>query len=351
MSEGISFIADRAVIGTSSAVRTVMTQTPDPAAPPEDQTDPLVLVPDSGDTGQPSAHGGRATGELVHRPDADDAFPVEWTRLAEHRYLVVADWPAAHRFFAPLPGGVQDPLLVAETMRQTAMMLAHAEYGVPADHHFVMWDMAYALATADFGLSDASGRVDVVVECSEVQMRARSLAGMRVRLTFQRGGRLLATSTGSLSCTSERAYRRLRGDRLDSAGDRVPLLDGVPPERVGRRDPRDVVLAPSEEGPGWRLRLDTAHPTLFARANDHVPGMLLLEAARQAAVALTPEGRFLPASLAIAFHRYAELDEPCLVRARRETSPEGDVSVHAEGVQGDETVFTATLGDTPEAAR
>ncbi|WP_244317521.1 ScbA/BarX family gamma-butyrolactone biosynthesis protein [Streptomyces bauhiniae] len=351
MSEGISFIADRADIGTSSAVRTVMTQAPDPAAPPEDQTDPLVLVPESGDTGQPPAHGGRATGELVHRPDADDAFPVEWTRLAEHRYLVVADWPAAHRFFAPLPGGVQDPLLVAETMRQTAMMLAHAEYGVPADHHFVMWDMEYALGTADFGLSDASGRVDVVVECSEVQMRARSLAGMRVRLTFERGGRLLATSTGSLSCTSDRAYRRLRGDKLAAAGDPVPLLDGVPPERVGRRDPRDVVLAPSEEGDGWRLRLDTAHPTLFARANDHVPGMVLLEAARQAAVALAPDGRFLPASLAIAFRRYAELNQPCLVRARRETSPEGEVSVHVEGVQGNEAVFTATLGDTPEATR
>lgn len=351
MSEGISFIAVRAAVGTSSAGRTVMTQAPDPAALPEEQTDPLVLVPDSADTGQPPSYGGRATGELVHRPDAADAFPVEWTRLAEHHYLVAADWPAGHRFFAPLPGGVQDPLLVAETTRQTAMMLAHAEYGVPAGHHFVMWDMEYALATADFDLSDASGRIDVVVECSEVQMRARSLAGMRVRLTFRRGGRLLATSAGSLSCTSERAYRRLRGDKLAAAGDPVPLLDGVPPERVGRRDPGDVVLAPAEDGSGWRLRLDTAHPTLFARANDHVPGMVLLEAARQAAVALAPEGRFVPASLTIAFHRYAELTEPCLVRARRETSPEGDVSVHVEGVQGDEAVFTATLGDTPEVVR
>lgn len=351
MSEGISFIADRADIGTSSAVRTVMTQASDPAAPPEDQTDPLVLVPDFGDTGQPPAHGGLATGELVHRPDADDAFPVEWTRLTEHRYLVAADWPAAHRFFAPLPGGVQDPLLVTETMRQTAMMLAHAEYGVPADHHFVMWDMEYALATADFGLADASGRVDVLVECTEVQMRARSLAGMRVRLTFERGSRPLATSTGSLSATSERAYRRLRGGKLDAAGDSIPLLEGIPAERVGRQDPRDVVLAPSEEGSGWRLRLDTAHPTLFARANDHVPGMVLLEAARQAAVALASDGRFLPASLAIAFHRYAELNAPCLVRARRETSAEGDVLVHVEGVQGGEAVFTATLGDTPEATR
>ncbi|MGW2212478.1 ScbA/BarX family gamma-butyrolactone biosynthesis protein [Streptomyces sp. NPDC001781] len=328
-----------------------MTQAPDPAAPPEDQTDPQVLVPDSGDTGQPPARGGRATVELVHRPDAEDAFPVEWTRLAEHRYLVTADWPAAHRFFAPLPGGVQDPLLVAETMRQTAMMLAHAEYGVPADHHFVMWDMDYALTAAGFGLADASGRIDVFVDCSEVQMRARSLAGMRVRLTFERDGRLLATSTGSLSCTSERAYRRLRGEKLLATGGSAAPPAGVPAERVGRNAPRDVVLAPSEEGGAWWLRLDTAHPTLFARANDHVPGMVLLEAARQAAVALAPEGRFLPASLAIDFYRYAELNEPCLVRARCETSPKGDVRVHVEGVQGDETVFTATLGDTPGVAR
>ncbi|MEU6382360.1 ScbA/BarX family gamma-butyrolactone biosynthesis protein [Streptomyces bauhiniae] len=328
-----------------------MTQAPAVAASPEDRTDPLVLVPESGDIGQPSIVGGLATSDLVHRPDAQDAFPVEWTRLAEHRYLVTADWPVAHRFFTPLPGGVQDPLLVAESMRQTAMMLVHADYGVPADHHFVMWDMEYALGTGDFGLSVASGRIDVVVECSEVRMRARSLAGMKMRLVFLRGDNVLAAGSGHLSCTSERAYRRLRGDRPASAGDAPPLLDGVPPWRVGRRDPRDVVLAPAEDGAGWRLRLDTANPTLFARANDHVPGMVLLEAARQAAVALAPEGRFVPASLSIAFHRYAELNEPCLVRARRETSPEGDVSVHVEGVQGGEPVFTATLGDSPQAAR
>ncbi|MFG2813026.1 ScbA/BarX family gamma-butyrolactone biosynthesis protein [Streptomyces sp. NPDC048410] len=327
-----------------------MKQATDPAVPPEDQTDSLVLVPDSEDTGQPLAHGGRATRELVHRPEAD-AFPVEWTRLAEHRYRVAVDWPADHRFFAPLPGGVQDPLLVAETMRQTAMMMAHAEYGVPADHHFVMWHMDYALATADFGLTDASGPIDVVIECADVQMRARSLAGMTVLLRFERDGRLLATSEGSLSATSDRAYRRLRGDQLAAAGDPVPLLDAVPPELVGRRDPRDVVLAPVEQGSGWRLRLDTSHPTLFARPNDHVPGMVLLEAARQAAIALAPEGRFLPASMKIAFHRYAELAEPCLVHARRETSPEGDVLVHVEGVQSGEAVFTATLGDTPGTPR
>ncbi|MFJ3658901.1 ScbA/BarX family gamma-butyrolactone biosynthesis protein [Streptomyces sp. NPDC090119] len=328
-----------------------MTQAPDPAAPPGDQTDSLVLVPDSEDTGQPLSHGNRATGALVHRPDADDAFPVEWSRLAEHRYLVAVDWPADHRFFAPLPGGLQDPLLIAETTRQAAMMLAHAEYGVPADHHFVMWDLEHSLATADFGLDGASGRIDVVLECSEIQMRARSLAGMRVRLTFERGGRRLATSTGSLSCTSARAYRRLRGDQLAAVGDAVPLLEGVPAERVGRRAPRDVVLAPSEDGSGWLLRLDTAHPTLFARANDHVPGMVLLEAARQAALALTPEGHFVPASMVINFHRYTELHEPCLVRARRETSPEGDVLVHVEGVQSGEPVFTATLGEAPEVPR
>ncbi|MFD4790366.1 ScbA/BarX family gamma-butyrolactone biosynthesis protein [Streptomyces sp. NPDC058459] len=351
MSEGISFIADRIVAGISPAGRTVMTQAPDPAAPPEDQTGSLVLVPDSEDAGQPPSRGGRATAELVHRPDAADAFPVEWTRLAEHRYRVAVDWPAGHRFFAPLPGGYQDPLLIAETTRQTAMMMAHAEYGVPADHHFVMRDMQYALATADFGLTDASGRIDVVIHCAEAEPRSGSLARMRVRLRFERDGRLLATSVGSLRCTSDRAYRRMRGDRPAAVGDPVPLLEAVPPGRVGRLDPRDVVLAPPERGTGWRLRLDTTHPTLFARANDHVPGMVLLEAARQAAVALAPEGRFLPASMAITFHRYAELTEPCLVRAWSETSPEGDVSVHVEGVQGGEAVFTATLGDNPETAR
>ncbi|NEC10620.1 AfsA-related hotdog domain-containing protein, partial [Streptomyces sp. SID7909] len=100
---------------------------------------------------------------------------------------------------------------------------------------------------------------------------------------------------------------------------------------------RDVVLAPPVAPGRWPLRLDTGHPTLFGRPNDHVPGILLLEAARQAANATVPG--FLPVTLRSDFLRYVELDRPCWIEAT--TAPAG---VRVRAVQDGEPVFTCTLG-------
>lgn len=89
----------------------------------------------------------------------------------------------------------------------------------------------------------------------------------------------------------------------------------------------------------WPLRLDIRHPTLFGRPNDHVPGILLLEAARQAATATVPG--FLPVSLRSDFLRYVELDRPCRIEAT--TAPEG---VLVRAVQDGGTVFTCALGSS-----
>ncbi|MCZ0971672.1 AfsA-related hotdog domain-containing protein [Streptomyces albulus] len=61
--------------------------------------------------------------------------------------------------------------------------------------------------------------------------------------------------------------------------------------------------------------MNTAHPVLFDHPVDHVPGMLMVEAARQAARAVAPHWS-LPVALDCSFARYAELDAPCWVGAR-----------------------------------
>nr|WP_316776371.1 ScbA/BarX family gamma-butyrolactone biosynthesis protein [Streptomyces sasae] len=332
------------------------------ASPPGFRTDAPVLIPDHdtpvhrpGPAAPCHPAEGRATPELCHRPYVEDRFPVEWLRLSEHRFLVSVEWPVAHRFFAPLPDGRQDPMLVAETTRQATMMLAHAAFGVPVGDQFVMREIGYTLETPDFTVAGASGPIEVVVDCSDVRLRAGRLVSMRVDLRFQRLGRLLATSIGVLVVTSARVYGRLRGERMSAVGRPVPLLPAVPPHEAGRTDRRDVVLALSKHRPGWRLRLDTTHPTLFARANDHVPGMVLLEAARQAAAVLTPGHVFHPVSLRVTFQKYCELTEPCWILARHDSCPEQGAVLRVEGLQqgpqGDEPVFAATLGGTVRGRR
>lgn len=292
--------------------------------------------------------------QLVHRSDPEDVFPTGWTRQTDTQFSVSARWPCVHRFFAPVAGRYQDPLLIAETMRQTTMLLAHAEFDVPVGDQFVMWELGYISSPGRLAL-DAhpeypGGPWDITVDvsCSRIRRRGRGIGSMDLELLLHRSGSRIATGGGRISCTSAKVYERLRADRLAVNGVPVPLLPAVAPHEAGRTSERDVVLAPTARQGVWQLRLDTGHPTLFGRPNDHVPGILLLEAARQAANAVRPGRAFLPVSLEAAFLRYVELDRPCWIEALvvpAETRSTTRVEVRA--TQDGETVFTGTL-DSPD---
>ncbi|UZK56518.1 ScbA protein [Streptomyces drozdowiczii] len=279
----------------------------------------------------------RATGvelrRMAHRPDVRDLFATGVARLSDTRFRVPAHWPRAHRFFGPVAGH-QDPLLIAETMRQAAILVCHAELGVPLGDAFVMWELRYTTAAGHLVLGGGPWDVMVEVNCSDIRRRGSGLGSMRVGFVLRRDGAVLAVCGSRISCTSAAAYRRLRGHRPTAAAPPPPALA---PRTVGRTAERDVVLAPPAAPGRWQLRLDTGHPTLFGRPNDHVPGILLLEAARQAANATVPG--FLPVTLRSDFLRYVELDRPCWIEAA--TAPAG---VLVRAVQDGETVFTCALG-------
>ncbi|MFE5793183.1 ScbA/BarX family gamma-butyrolactone biosynthesis protein [Streptomyces sp. NPDC056503] len=285
-------------------------------------------------------------GEFVHRADPADILPTGWTRVSENRFSVTARWPAAHPYFVPQKGGRHDPLLVAETMRQATMLVCHAEFGVPVDDQFVMWDLAYSASAEEMTNDGSPAEITVDLLCTDIRRRGRGLREMRTALVLRRDGRRFASGGGGINCTSALAYRRMRGNRLAApdGGGTVPPSTGLPPRTVGRDREMDVVLAPGDAPNRWRLRVDTTHPTLFRRANDHVPGMLLLEAARQAAVAATGDSRLLPVGLDARFHRYAELDEPCWFEAEVLTGLGRDaVTVQILAHQGGSAVLDCTL--------
>ncbi|MFF2437749.1 ScbA/BarX family gamma-butyrolactone biosynthesis protein [Streptomyces sp. NPDC058107] len=295
--------------------------------------------------------------QLVHRSDPEDVFPTGWTRQTDTQFSVSARWPRAHRFFAPVTGRYQDPLLIAETMRQTTMLLAHAEFDVPVGDQFVMWELGYLSSPERLALGarpehldhpDGSWDITVDVSCSRIKRRGRGLGSMSLELLLHRSGSRIATGGGRISCTSAKVYERLRGNRRAGTGVPVPLLPSVAPREAGRASERDVVLAPTPRQSLWRLRLDTGHPTLFGRPNDHVPGVLLLEAARQAANAVRPGRDFLPVSLEAAFLRYVELDRPCWIEAWIvPADTRSTTRVHVRATQDGEPVFTSTL-DSPD---
>ncbi|WP_151771081.1 ScbA/BarX family gamma-butyrolactone biosynthesis protein [Streptomyces abyssomicinicus] len=282
--------------------------------------------------------------ELVHRAGVAEVMLTGWRRSGEEdRFSLTGQWPRSHSFFTGVQG-CHDPLLAAETVRQAGILLAHTEYGVPLGHHFLVHDLQVSVRPEHMrvGLAPASLQLDV--RCSEVRRRGRTLMGLRIHVEIRRDGHVVATGGGSLSCVAPLVYRRLRADHLPGDGPSkvIRLTAPVPPQAVGRISPTDVVLSPLGADDRWQLRLDTNHPVLFEHANDHVPGMVLMEAARQAATAfLGRDG--LPLEVTCDFDRYAELDTPCIIQAAPEPAGPGASAVRVTGTQNGARVFSSTV--------
>ncbi|WP_424212943.1 ScbA/BarX family gamma-butyrolactone biosynthesis protein [Streptomyces sp. BI20] len=330
--------------------------------------------------------GSRATAvprELVHRAATAEVFLTGMCQPGADRFHITAQLPRAHSFFVPVGGGHYDPMLVCETIRQVGAFIAHSAYGVPLGHQFLLSRLDYETFPEHLGIGDTPADVDLDVTCSEIRHRAGRLQSLCYSVVMRLGEHVIATGHVGYSVTSPAVYRRLRAEQISRTP--RPSLPARPvrPYEVGRNRLFDVVLASAAPIPGrevmattarntveepnpgtsadevhgegmrWRLRYDTRHPILFDHPGDHVPGMVLLEAARQAAIALTPvpesvvpppddtpPGSYLlPTAVRSTYQRYAEFDEPLWISAVRV----GPTRVRVTGLQNGETVFDALM--------
>ncbi|MET9995247.1 ScbA/BarX family gamma-butyrolactone biosynthesis protein [Streptomyces mutabilis] len=284
--------------------------------------------------------------ELVHRAAVAEVMLTDWRRLGDTHFAMTAQWPRGHSFFTPVDGIHHDPLIAAETIRQVGALLAHAEFGVPFGHQFLMEELALTVHPEELRVGRTPAALDLDVTCAEVRKRGGRLAGLRYEATVLREGRLAASGRFSFSVISPAVYRRLRPERVFDPGHcPIALTAPVAPQTVGRLSPADVVLSPTGDTNRWQLRVDTRHPVLFDHQVDHVPGMVLLEAARQAATAVLDRPSVLPLGLACEFTKYTELDRPCLIDAL--LLPKGAAgdpdTVLVTGHQDGEPVFSTTV--------
>ncbi|MGA5818741.1 ScbA/BarX family gamma-butyrolactone biosynthesis protein [Kitasatospora sp. NPDC094028] len=289
---------------------------------------PYALDPDA-HAGRPRAgydfHERTVSRHLVHRAAVSEVLLTGWQATGPYDFLLGAQWPRLHGFYR-LPGGrYHDPVLMAETVRQAGLLIGHAGFGVPHDHHLTLADLSYALGeTGLTGLAVTPGPVSLMlaVHCEDVRIRHGRLDSLRVTAEISRDGHPVGHGSGRLRVLTPAGYARLRGPVRHPA-EPAPPPAPVAPGLVGRTEPADVVLSPTLRPDSWLLRTDPTHPVLADPGLDHVPGMLVLEAARQAAQRLRHPEPVAPVQLVTAFEHYIEPDRPCLVRAVREPAPGG----------------------------
>ncbi|MEU9735378.1 ScbA/BarX family gamma-butyrolactone biosynthesis protein [Streptomyces sp. NPDC048002] len=277
--------------------------------------------------------------QLVHRAAVAETLLTGWRRLGTDQFTVAAQWPRAHQLHVTSDRTAYEPLLVTETVRQSGALLAHAEYGVPLGQRFVLQELRVATRPEHLRVGPTPAEPALAVKVFDVRHRAGRATAFRYDADVSIEGTQVAEAHIAVSWTSESVYRRLRGGRTADTVTALPPPPGLPPAEVDRTVPADVVLAPQERPGRWQLRVDTTHPVFFDHPLDHVPGMLLLEAARQAAHALGGAAR-APVSFHASFARYAELDRPTWIEAVRGPGEE----IQVLGLQGDSAVFACRVG-------
>ncbi|NKI44375.1 ScbA/BarX family gamma-butyrolactone biosynthesis protein [Streptomyces physcomitrii] len=285
--------------------------------------------------------------QIVHRADDADVLLTHFRQVDTDSYHFAVRWPQTHALFRPVRGR-QNPMLIAETIRQAGTALAHAAYHAPLDNQFLLWDLHYEVP--DHPVVAALGApATAAVHAREIKMRGKRLAVIRVEVELYCEGILVGRGGAAANCVSPAAYRRLRPGRADSVQIEVP--SPVPHGLTGA-EPGDVMLAASGRPGTLLLRADPAHPVIFDSQSDHVPGRGILEAMRQAAQLATGFEHALAPYVSAEFSKYVELDRPCYLTARQlgpqdaESTgpvPHGQIPVAVTLTQDEETVARGLL--------
>ena len=280
----------------------------------------------------------------MHRQAIAEVYLTDCAPVDDNHFLVGAQWPRLHAFYRTCTGRY-DTMLLAETVRQCAIYLAHNRYAVPLHYKFTMQTIRVDAYVDLLTVGPTPAEVTIDTRVTETSSRHGVLSAFTVTLEFSVDGQIIGKAAGVANVLSPAAYEhaRWRGAGARPVGP-PRLTTPVDADTVCVADPSAVVLGTHAAGPGsgmWSLRCDLTHPVLFDHPLDHVPGALILEAARQSARLQTGQSCADVEYIELGFRRFLELDEPVTVTARM---AEGAPScVEVEFSQWGDTHATGTV--------
>nr|WP_243875947.1 AfsA-related hotdog domain-containing protein [Streptomyces sp. 846.5] len=242
----------------------------------------------SGPAGPHVTSGVPVTRQQVHRAADAEVLITARARAGPHRFRCAARWPSGHRTAV---GGRHSPLLVAESIRQACLCLAQGYFDVPGDTQFVIKSLAFSI---DPGQEPAArgAATDLVMDVDVGDLRLDPATGQLVALTMRAAYRtaddadVFATAAGTARLFTPEQYTAVRA--APALVRPLPPADGPlrrpAPDQVAVARTADFVIAEDADGRWFIAPADPQHPFFFDHPADHLPGMLLLEAARQHAL-------------------------------------------------------------------
>ncbi|HEV2638080.1 MAG TPA: ScbA/BarX family gamma-butyrolactone biosynthesis protein [Actinocrinis sp.] len=269
--------------------------------------------------------------DLVHRTALAEVLLTDVRPDREHTFTAAAQWARSHPTFDRAGDGRHNPLLVAETMRQLGICIPAQFYPVPPGARFLIEELAFSL---DAAAEPRAGYGGSELTCGVlVDVLQAGSAGMvqRLRLTvrYHAEGREFAQADGIARFLPPAAYAAVRSRRC---GISAMPLQSLSPESQTSKTPTPAVhlTRPATADPTLlglarhqdlligldsddRIRLvpaDPFHPFFYDHFSDHVPGMVLIEAVRQAALHRAAAPGWRMAACALRALSFTEPDPP-----------------------------------------
>ncbi|MET7768959.1 ScbA/BarX family gamma-butyrolactone biosynthesis protein [Nocardia sp. NPDC005366] len=247
---------------------------------------------------------------LAHRSAVAEVFVTDTAPAGGDEFLAAVQLPRAHALWFDRLVTYHDPLAVLEAVRQSLLVIGQRYLGVPADAPASLQRMGLSVDDLSLFHDDERTPLEAIVRIRSDQTSADS--GYFRDVSFEAavtidGARAMTVRGGGIAFPRD-AYEELRAlqqnRRGPSATTDTPPLD---PNLFGRRDPRNIVLGRPDER--LILVVDQRHPSFFDHPYDHVPGPLLIEAFRQAALVAATEANLLDAPVAAVTELRAEFTE------------------------------------------
>jgi len=268
--------------------------------------------------------------QLVHRAALGEVFLTDMVGIGDREFLCGAQLPRQHAYFSDslCEPSLFDAVLLMESVRQAAFVGAHRQFGVPAGHKFILPGISLRIERPDaLRCGGLPAELNILAAVTNAKYADGECTGLDYEMQLGVAGETVARAETGMRMRSRDAYRQLRNDNragrelvVDQAARPLP----VRPVRVGRSDDKNVVLGDVAVGAGEAsatVLVPLDHPSMFDHPQDHVPGMVLVEAGRQLALlaaseccGLSPVKTFL-SQWSAKFTRFGELEVPTLARA------------------------------------
>ena len=288
--------------------------------------------------------------EWVHKRVDANVFIGEPVRTSADDFSTESFFPTNHQFYNDCLSGLSASGYLIEVARQVNLAISHRFYDVPLSAGFLVTSIDWTFTDDGPFVVDDCSNFMLLTHVAHVTQRKGVVCKVETRTRFVQGEREFLTGGAAFLISS----RNLASDGASPNLEVRP--SGRPaalPSAAQVSDPRNVLVELPDESELKAGRIpmlvDPRHAFFFEHENGHVPGMMLLEAGKQAAIYAATGAFPVVAGMygdlvagEIRFGRFADLERTvwmkCRFAALEETRAGYRASVEISFEQGEREI-------------